>query len=125
MLFGSSYPILSIYLSIYLSICFYSLGEFTIVNKQLLEDLLQLGLWTPDIKNKLIAHGGSVQQIEEIPQELKALYKTVWEISQRTLINMAADRGAFIDQSQSFNVFIAEPTTAKLTSVSNIIHSFS
>jgi ribonucleoside-diphosphate reductase alpha chain len=92
-------------------------GEFTIVNKHLLEDLMSLGLWTPDIKNKLIAHNGSVQQIDEIPQEMKNLYKTVWEISQKTLINMAADRGAFIDQSQSFNVFIAEPTVPKLTSM--------
>jgi ribonucleoside-diphosphate reductase alpha chain len=92
-------------------------GEFTIVNKQLLEDLMKLGLWTPDIKNKLIAHNGSVQYIPEIPQDLKDLYKTVWEISQRTLIDMAADRGAFIDQSQSFNVFIGEPTVPKLTSM--------
>ncbi|KAN0047497.1 hypothetical protein ACTA71_001879 [Dictyostelium dimigraforme] len=92
-------------------------GEFTIVNKQLLEDLMELGIWTPEMKNQIIAARGSIQSIGGIPDELKELYKTVWEIRQRTLIDMAADRGAFIDQSQSFNVFIAEPTFAKLTSM--------
>eukprot|EP01114_Cavostelium_apophysatum_P003041 TRINITY_DN1276_c0_g1_i1.p1 TRINITY_DN1276_c0_g1~~TRINITY_DN1276_c0_g1_i1.p1 ORF type:complete len:831 (-),score=305.79 TRINITY_DN1276_c0_g1_i1:75-2567(-) len=92
-------------------------GEFAIVNKQLIEDLGEMGLWSPDMKNKIIANNGSIQKINEIPQELKELYKTVWEISMRTLINMAADRGAFVDQSQSFNVFIAEPTFQKLTSM--------
>jgi len=92
-------------------------GDFTVVNKHLLQDLMELGLWTPALKNKLIANNGSVQKLDEIPEELKALYKTVWEISQRTLIDMAADRGAFIDQSQSFNVHIGEPSFAKLTSM--------
>jgi len=92
-------------------------GEFTIVNRQLLQDLMELGLWTPEIKNKIIAFSGSIQNIDEIPSPLKNLYKTVWEISQRTLINMASDRGAFIDQSQSFNVFMGEPTIPKLTSL--------
>ncbi|KAF2078585.1 hypothetical protein CYY_000085 [Polysphondylium violaceum] len=92
-------------------------GEFTIVNKQLLTDLMELGLWSPEIKNQIILHRGSIQDIEEIPDDLKELYKTVWEIRQRTLIDMAAERGAFIDQSQSFNVFIAEPTFSKLTSM--------
>eukprot|EP01116_Phalansterium_solitarium_P014890 TRINITY_DN3279_c0_g1_i3.p1 TRINITY_DN3279_c0_g1~~TRINITY_DN3279_c0_g1_i3.p1 ORF type:complete len:527 (-),score=106.56 TRINITY_DN3279_c0_g1_i3:155-1735(-) len=92
-------------------------GEFTVVNRQLLTDLMELGLWTPQMKNRIIAAGGSVAMIDEIPTEIKEIYKTVWEISQRTLINMAADRGAFIDQSQSFNVFMAEPTFAKLTSL--------
>eukprot|EP01112_Ceratiomyxa_fruticulosa_P019404 TRINITY_DN6347_c0_g1_i1.p1 TRINITY_DN6347_c0_g1~~TRINITY_DN6347_c0_g1_i1.p1 ORF type:complete len:676 (-),score=148.38 TRINITY_DN6347_c0_g1_i1:260-2149(-) len=92
-------------------------GEFTIVNKQLLSDLMQLGLWTSEVKNQMIADGGSIQNIECIPKDLKEIYKTVWEIKQRTLIDMAADRGAFIDQSQSFNVFIAEPNFPKLTSM--------
>jgi len=78
---------------------------------------MDLGIWTPSLKNKLIAAGGSVQRLDEVPEELKALYKTVWEISQRSLIDMAADRGAFIDQSQSFNVHIGEPSFAKLTSM--------
>jgi len=92
-------------------------GEFAIVNKQLIEDLNELGLWNPEMKNKIIANNGSVQRIDEIPNDLKDLYKTVWEISQRTLINMAADRGAFVDQSQSFNLFLAEPNFAKMTSM--------
>ena len=65
----------------------------------------------------IIAHNGSIQQVAQIPQEIKDIYKTVWEIKQRTLVDMAADRGAFIDQSQSFNVFIADPNFAKLTSM--------
>lgn len=92
-------------------------GEFQIVNHHLLKDLTERNLWNETLKNKLIAANGSIQHIEEIPDDLKALYKTIWEISQRTLIDMAADRGAFIDQSQSFNVFFAEPTSAKLTSM--------
>jgi ribonucleoside-diphosphate reductase alpha subunit len=92
-------------------------GEFTIVNHHLLKDLTDLKLWTPEIRNMIIAHSGSIQLIPQIPQHLKDIYKTVWEIKQRTLIDMAADRGAFIDQSQSFNVFIAEPNFGKLTSM--------
>jgi ribonucleoside-diphosphate reductase alpha chain len=92
-------------------------GEFTVINKYLLRDLMELGLWNDDIKNKIVAEGGSIQNISEIPQDLKELYKTVWEIKQRSLIDMAADRGAFIDQSQSFNAFIAQPNAAKLTSM--------
>lgn len=92
-------------------------GEFPVVNAHLLRDLVALKLWTPELKNKIIAQGGSVQGLAEIPAPLQALYKTVWEISQKTLINMAADRGAFIDQSQSFNVFIGQPNFAKLTSM--------
>jgi len=92
-------------------------GEFPVVNAHLLRDLVALGLWTPALKNKIIANGGSVQGIGEIPTDIQAIYKTVWEISQKTLINMAADRGAFIDQSQSFNVFIGQPNFAKLTSM--------
>ena len=92
-------------------------GEFQCVNKHLLKDLSDLGLWNEDMKNMLVANNGSVQAIPGIPADIKALYKTVWEISQKTLIDMAADRGAFIDQSQSFNVHIADPNFAKLTSM--------
>lgn len=92
-------------------------GEFQVVNKHLLRDLVDLGIWNERIKEKLIINRGSVQNIPEIPADLKELYKTVWELSQRDLIDMAADRGAFIDQSQSLNVFIAEPNFAKLTSM--------
>ncbi|OXA51931.1 ribonucleoside-diphosphate reductase large subunit [Folsomia candida] len=92
-------------------------GEFQIVNPHLLKDLTERGLWNPDMKNQLIAANGSVKDIAEIPDDLKALYKTVWEISQRDVIDMAADRGAFIDQSQSLNLHIAAPSFAKLTSM--------
>lgn len=91
-------------------------GEFQVVNKHLLKDLTEMGLWNSEVKNQLIADGGSVRNLN-ISDELKNLYKTVWEISQKTLIDMAADRGAFIDQSQSFNVHIAEPNFGKLTSM--------
>lgn len=92
-------------------------GEFIVVNKHLLHDLIELNLWSDEMKQKLIVANGSVQNIPEIPQNIKDLYKTVWEISQKTLIDMAADRGAFIDQSQSFNVHIQEPNFGKLTSM--------
>ncbi len=92
-------------------------GEFVIVNKHLLKDLIQLGLWNNTMKNKIIANNGSIQNIEEIPADVKELYKTVWEIKQRNLIDMAADRGAFICQSQSLNLFVDNPTNAKLTSM--------
>ncbi|PNG99252.1 Ribonucleoside-diphosphate reductase large subunit, partial [Tetrabaena socialis] len=91
-------------------------GEFTIVNRHLMYDLDKLGLWSPQLKNDLITANGSVQGLR-IPAELKAIYKTVWEIKQRVLVDMAADRGAFIDQSQSFNVFMSDPDAAKLTSL--------
>ncbi|CAI9685657.1 ribonucleoside-diphosphate reductase subunit alpha [Elizabethkingia anophelis] len=92
-------------------------GEFVVVNKHLLKDLIELNLWDAQMKNRLIAENGSVQNIEEIPTDLKELYKTVWEIKQKTIIDMAADRGAFICQSQSLNLFMAEPNMAKLTSM--------
>jgi ribonucleoside-diphosphate reductase alpha chain len=92
-------------------------GEFVIVNKHLLKDLLQLGIWNPAMKNKIIAANGSIQQIDEIPDCIKELYKTVWEIKQRNLIDMAADRGAYICQSQSLNLFADNPTAGKLTSM--------
>ncbi|KAA8587091.1 hypothetical protein FQN60_000927 [Etheostoma spectabile] len=92
-------------------------GEFQIVNPHLLKDLTERGLWSDEMKNELIAQNGSIQDIEEIPDDLKQLYKTVWEISQKTVLKMAADRGAYIDQSQSLNIHIAEPNYGKLTSM--------
>ncbi len=92
-------------------------GEFIVVNKYLLKDLVDMGIWNGKIKDKMILANGSVQDIEEIPQNIKDIYKTVWELKQRTLIDMAADRGAFICQSQSLNIFIPEPNFAKLTSM--------
>ncbi|MEO0310648.1 MAG: hypothetical protein RIQ89_305 [Bacteroidota bacterium] len=92
-------------------------GEFVVVNKHLLKDLAKLNLWNENMKQKLIAANGSVQQIDEIPEELKEIYKTVWEIKQRAVIDQAADRGAFICQSQSLNLFINDPNYAKLTSM--------
>jgi ribonucleoside-diphosphate reductase alpha chain len=91
-------------------------GEFVVVNKHLLRDLVKLGIWNEALKNKIIAANGSVQGIPEIPANIKELYKTVWEIKQRTIIDMAADRGAFIDQSQSLNLFIQDANFAKMSS---------
>lgn len=92
-------------------------GEFIIVNKHLLRDLTKLGLWDDDMKNRIITANGSIQGIKEIPENLKALYRTAWEISQRSIVDMSADRGAFICQSQSLNVFMENVNTAKLTSM--------
>ncbi|XP_076467900.1 ribonucleoside-diphosphate reductase large subunit-like isoform X2 [Babylonia areolata] len=92
-------------------------GEFQVVNHHLLKDLTDLGLWNDHMKTLLIAEGGSIQNIKGIPDDLKALYKTTWEISQRVIIKMAADRGAFIDQSQSLNIHIAQPNYGKLSSM--------
>jgi ribonucleoside-diphosphate reductase alpha chain len=92
-------------------------GEFPIVNKHLLRDLVDLGIWNDSIKNKIISDNGSIQGVAEIPDNIKELYKTVWEIRQRTIIDMAADRGAYICQSQSLNIFMESPNMAKLTSM--------
>ncbi|MGV6860781.1 MAG: ribonucleoside-diphosphate reductase subunit alpha [Putridiphycobacter sp.] len=92
-------------------------GEFIIVNKHLLKDLVKLGLWDNTMKNKLMASNGSVQNIDEIPQDIKDLYKTAWEISQKVLIDMSADRGAYVCQSQSLNLFMENANFAKLTSM--------
>lgn len=89
-------------------------GEFVCVSRHLLADLVELGLWTPQLKNKLIAHGGSVQNLSEVPSHIKALYKTVWELSQKVIINMAAERGVYVDQSQSMNIHIANATVDKM-----------
>lgn len=92
-------------------------GEFTVVNKYLLKDLVERGLWTSAVRNQIIADKGSVQGVRSLPQDIKELYKTVWEIKQKVIIDMSADRGAFICQSQSLNIHMAEPSTAKLTSM--------
>ena len=92
-------------------------GDFIVVNKYLVEDLVKNGLWTADVRSSIIANNGSVANIEQIPAELRELYKTSWEIPMKTLINMAADRGAFICQSQSLNLFLAEPTPSKVSSM--------
>jgi len=92
-------------------------GEFVVVNKHLMKDLVDRGLWSDHLKNKIIAANGSVQNIREIPEDLREIYKTVWEIKQRTVIDMAADRGAYICQSQSLNLFIEQPNFAKMTSM--------
>jgi ribonucleoside-diphosphate reductase alpha subunit len=92
-------------------------GEFIVVNKHLLKDLVELGLWNDKMKNKLIEANGSVQNIAEIPTNIKDLYKTVWEISQKTIIDMSAARGAYICQSQSLNIHIQDPNFGKLTSM--------
>jgi len=92
-------------------------GEFVVVNKHLVKDLEALGLWSPAMKTEIIRHGGSIQNIPNIPDALKAVYRTVWEIQQKSLIDMAADRGPYIDQSQSLNIFMEDPTIAKLSSM--------
>mgnify|MGYP006154554831 FL=1 len=92
-------------------------GEFIVVNKHLLEDLVKLGLWTEDLKQELMKANGSVQNIDIIPEDLKELYKTVWELSMKDIIDMSRQRGYFIDQSQSLNLFMEGATTAKLTSM--------
>lgn len=92
-------------------------GEYIVVNKYLLKDLVDRKIWSEELKMKLIARNGSVQGIEEIPQDLQELYRTAWELKQRTLIDLAAARGAFICQSQSLNLFVADPSYAKLTSM--------
>jgi len=92
-------------------------GEFIVVNKHLLRDLVKLGIWNDDLKNKLMVANGSIQEIDEIPQNIKELYKTAWEISQKSILDMAADRGAYICQSQSLNIFMENANFAKLTSM--------
>ena len=92
-------------------------GEFIVVNKHLLKDLIKLGLWNDTMRNRIIAANGSIQGIPEIPQDIKDIYRTVWEISQKSILEMAADRGPYIDQSQSLNVHIQDPNFGKLTSM--------
>ncbi|AMO20770.1 ribonucleoside-diphosphate reductase subunit alpha [Flavobacterium columnare] len=92
-------------------------GEFIVVNKHLLEDLVKCGLWNEDLKQEIMRHNGSVQNIDRIPQDLKDLYKTVWEMSMKDIIDMSRQRGYFIDQSQSLNLFMEGATFSKLTSM--------
>merc|ERR1712168_1201990 len=92
-------------------------GEFQVVNQHLLRDLTERGIWSDEVKNEIISNNGSIQNIACIPAEIKALYKTVWEISQKLVIRQAADRGAYIDQSQSLNIHIAEPNFGKMSSM--------
>jgi len=92
-------------------------GEFVVINKYLLKELLDMGLWNDVMKQKIIANNGSIQQLDELPVQMRTRYKTSWELSQKILIDMAADRGAYICQSQSLNLFVADPNYAKLTSM--------
>jgi len=92
-------------------------GEFVVVNKQLVNDLKKLGLWSKEMKDLMVRTGGSIQTITDIPDSIKELYKTVWEISQKTIIDMARERGYFVDQSQSMNLFLENPTLAKVSSM--------
>lgn len=92
-------------------------GEFTVVNKYLIKELIRCNMWTPEIRSQIIAGKGSIQHIETIPEHVRELFKTVWEISQRTIINHAADRGPFVCQSQSMNLHVAQPSLALLTSM--------
>jgi ribonucleoside-diphosphate reductase alpha chain len=91
-------------------------GDFIIINKYLVRDLMKLGIWNIDMKNTIISHNGSIQNIDIIPQNIKDLYKTVWEIKQKVIIDQAVDRGPFICQTQSMNLFFEEPTPNTLTS---------
>ena len=92
-------------------------GEFVVVNKHLLLDLVKLGLWNDEMKNEIIKANGSIQGIDSVPENIKAIYKTVWEIKMKDIIDMSADRGHFIDQSQSLNLFIDQPNMGKITSM--------
>jgi len=92
-------------------------GEFVVINKHLMKELLELGVWNDDMKQQIVARNGSVQDVPGIPEEIQARYKTTWEMKQRVLIDMAAGRGAFICQSQSLNLFVADPNYGKLTSM--------
>jgi ribonucleoside-diphosphate reductase alpha chain len=98
-------------------------GEFIIINKYLINDLISKGLWNKDLKDTIILHEGSVQNIQEIDDELKAIYKTTWEIKQRNIIDMSADRGQYICQTQSLNIFMEEPDFQKLSSMHFYAHS--
>ena len=92
-------------------------GEFVVVNRHLVEDLKKIGIWSKDMKDLMVKAGGSIQNIVDIPDEIKKLYRTVWEIKMKDVIDMAADRGRFIDQSQSMNLFMESPTLSKLSSM--------
>ena len=92
-------------------------GEFVVINKHLVNDLQDLDMWSPNMKNEIIKHNGSIQNISSIPKDIKDLYKTAWEISQKVLIDQSADRSPFICQSQSLNLFLAKPEMRKLNAM--------
>lgn len=92
-------------------------GEFVVLNPHMVQDLIKEGLWTNEIKNQIVADNGSVQKVTKIPAHMRELYKTIWEVKQKTLIDLAAGRAPFIDQSQSLNVYLPDPTYSKLTSM--------
>lgn len=92
-------------------------GDFLVVNRYLVEELKTLGLWTPELRDRIKMAEGSIHGIEEVPESLRAIYRTAWELPMRSLIDMAADRGAFIDQSQSLNLFIESPNIGQLSSM--------
>jgi ribonucleoside-diphosphate reductase alpha subunit len=92
-------------------------GEFAVVNKYLVEDLVELGMWTPEVRNSIIANDGSIQHLEQIPEKMRAVYKTVWEMSMKALIDQSFDRSQYVDQSQSLNMFMKDPTVRKITSM--------
>jgi ribonucleoside-diphosphate reductase alpha chain len=92
-------------------------GEYMVVNKYLVAELSKMGLWSKEMKDRIIANDGSIQNIPEIPDDIKAIYKTVWEISMKCVINQCSDRGVFVDQMQSMNLFVSNPTYKKLTSM--------
>jgi ribonucleoside-diphosphate reductase alpha subunit len=92
-------------------------GDFIIINKYLVDDLVKLGLWNSDIRNRIIADNGSVQGLAGLPSEIRELYKTAWEIPMKTIINMSADRAPYVCQSQSLNLFVADPTYARISSM--------
>ena len=92
-------------------------GEFFVINKYLIRDLLKMGIWTRELKDRILAENGSIQNIDEIPQEIKDLYKTVWELKMKTLIDLAADRGRFVCQSQSLNLFAEDPDLNRISSM--------
>ena len=92
-------------------------GEFVIVNKHLVQDLLDISLWNEDLKNKIISNEGSIQEMEEIPEEIRKLYKTAWDMSPKVIIDQASDRGAFICQSQSMNLWVTDLNPDKLTTM--------
>lgn len=92
-------------------------GEFAVVNKYLVADLIKLGMWTPEVRNSIIANDGSVQHLEQIPQEIRAVYKTVWELSMKAVIDQSFDRAQYVDQSQSLNMFLKNPNIRKITSM--------
>ena len=92
-------------------------GHFIVINKYMVADLQKIGLWNSELKNKILLEDGNIGNIAEIPQELRELYKTAWEVKQRAFIDQAKDRGAFVCQSQSMNLFVADPTTNKMNSM--------